>query len=348
MIASTRTQTWETKLLSLAYEAGRPRVKMGFGPLAGEKRLEEAYAYCDALTAAHSRSFYLASGLLPADKRRAMRALYAFCRVSDDIVDHPGGDAVSRGDGLKELAMWRRRSLSPRPVSNHPVVLAWADTRRRYQIPRRYAEQLLDGVGRDLDQKRYQTFPELATYAYGVASTVGLMSMHIVGFSGPEAIPYAIKLGVALQLTNILRDVGEDWRAGRVYLPLQELADFGLGEADLAAGEVSKSWREFMQFQIERNRHLYREAWPGIALLAPQGRFAVGAAGELYQAILEDIEAHDYDVFSYRAHQGAWGKLSRLPFIWWRSLNRKDAKFAKNLKGSHEFSPFDTSGYRFS
>jgi phytoene synthase len=312
MIASPRTQTWETKLLSFAYEARRPRVGVGFEPLADGKRLEKAYAYCDALTAAHSRSFHLASSLLPGDKRRAMRALYAFCRVSDDIVDHPEGDA------LRQLASWRRTSLAPRPAGDDLVALAWADTRRRYGIPRRYAEQLLEGVARDLAQKRYQTFPELATYAYGVASTVGLMSMHIVGFSGPEAIRYAIKLGVALQLTNILRDVGEDWRAGRLYLPLQELADFGLTEDDLAAGEVTKSWREFMRFQIERNRHLYREAWPGIALLDPQGRFAVAAAGELYKAILEDIEAHDYDVFSYRAHQGAWGKLSRLPGIWWR------------------------------
>lgn len=336
MIASTPTQTWETKLLSLAYqaahEARRPRVKMGFEPLADEKRLEEAYAYCEVLTAAHSRSFYLASSLLPAGQRRAMRALYAFCRVSDDIVDHPEVDGVPTGKALHQLSAWRRRALATRPAGDDPVVLAWADARRRYQIPRRYAEQLLDGVGRDLKQKRYQAFPDLATYAYGVASTVGLMSMHIVGFSGPEAIPYAIKLGVALQLTNILRDVGEDWRAGRVYLPLQELADFGLGERDLAAGQVSKAWREFMRFQIERNRHLYREAWPGIALLDPQGRFAVAAAGELYLAILEDIEDHDYDVFSYRAHQGAWGKLRRLPAIWWRSLNRKDARDAKNFK----------------
>lgn len=315
MIASTRTSTWEARLISMAYDGRRAQESNRAQPLAGREKLERAYQHCDALTAAHSRSFHLASSLLPREERRAMRALYAFCRVSDDIVDHPDGDVRGR------LAAWRRKAFSPRPSPYDPVALAWADTRRRYQIPRRYAEQLLEGVGRDLDQKRYQTFPELATYAYGVASTVGLMSMHIVGYSGPEAIPYAIKLGVALQLTNILRDVGEDWRAGRVYLPLQELADFGLGEGDLAAGEVTKSWREFMRFQIERNRHLYREARRGLELLAPQGRFAVAAAGELYQAILEDIEAHDYDVFSYRAHQGAWGKLRRLPGIWLRSRN---------------------------
>jgi phytoene synthase len=148
---------------------------------------------------------------------------------------------------------------------------------------------------------------------------VGLMSMHIIGFAGNEAIPYAIKLGVALQLTNILRDVGEDWRAGRVYVPLDELVAFGLRQADLERGQVDDRWRALMRFQITRNRRLYAEAWPGIALLSGDGRFAVAAAGELYRAILDDIEAHDYDVFHRRAHVSMWDKARRLPGIWWRS-----------------------------
>jgi phytoene synthase len=180
-------------------------------------------------------------------------------------------------------------------------------------------EQLIEGVRRDLNQKRYATFEELTAYAYGVASTVGLMSMHIIGFSSPAAIPYAIKLGVALQITNILRDVSEDWRMGRLYLPLQELAAYGLSEADVARGQVDRRWRAFMRFQIARVRRLYEEAWPGIALLNKDGRFAIAAAGELYRAILDDIEAHDYDVFSRRAHLSAWRKLGRLPGIWWRN-----------------------------
>jgi len=313
MVTSIRPQSWETNLLSLAYEARPAKATPVLAPLASPEALDQAYAYCAALTAEHSRSFHLASSLLPPEKRRAMQALYAFCRVSDNIVDQPDGNPDSR------LADWRRLALSSRPGSADPVILAWADTRRRYGIPQRYAEQLIEGVGRDLRQKRYRTFGELAAYAYGVASTVGLMSMHIIGFSGPEAIPYAIKLGVALQLTNILRDVGEDWQAGRVYLPAKELVRFGLGETDLEAGKVDERWRRFMRFQIERNRRLYSEARPGIALLSREGRFAVTAAGELYQAILEDIEAHDYDVFSRRAHLGTWGKLSRLPGIWRRS-----------------------------
>jgi phytoene synthase len=199
------------------------------------------------------------------------------------------------------------------------VAVAWADTRARYEIPQGYGDQLLAGVSRDLVQTRYQTFDDLVTYAYGVASTVGLMSMHIIGFSNADAVAYAIKLGVALQITNILRDVAEDWQRGRVYLPQEELALFGLTEDDLDKGRVDNRWRRFMRFQIERNRQLYEEAWPGIALLNKDGRFAIAAAAELYRAILDDIEAHDYDVFSRRAHVSKWGKLRMLPGIWWRS-----------------------------
>jgi phytoene synthase len=143
--------------------------------------------------------------------------------------------------------------------------------------------------------------------------------MHIIGFAGSEAIPYAIKLGVALQLTNILRDIGEDWRLGRCYLPQSELAQFGITEEDIATGQVNDRWRAFMQYQIERNRRLYAETMPAIALLNADGRFAIRAAAELYQGILDDIETHDYDVFTRRAYVSTWGKLRMLPGIWWRS-----------------------------
>jgi phytoene synthase len=204
-------------------------------------------------------------------------------------------------------------------MASDPVALAWADARARFNIPPGYAQQLIDGVARDLTQKRYATFAELAEYSYGVASTVGLMAMHIIGFQHAQALPYAVKLGVALQMTNILRDVAEDWQQGRLYLPTEELAAFGLGEDDIAAGVIDDRWRAFMQFQIERNRSLYDESLPGVGLLNADGRFAIAAAGELYRAILSDIDAHDGDVFSRRAHIGMAGKLRRMPFIWWRS-----------------------------
>jgi len=327
-ISPLTLHTWELPLLSRAQEAhlavagtAMPRIAAHNPPI-----LERAYAYCERVTAAHSRSFYWATQLLPRHKRQAIRALYAFCRVSDDIVDRPG---KSQSADLLEhtLLHWRRQALSqpiytdmPSDVTAHDLIaLAWADTRARYAIPACYAEQLIDGVARDFQQTRYRTFADLAAYAYGVASTVGLMSMHVIGYADKDAIPYAIKLGVALQLTNILRDVGEDWRSGRLYLPLDELDAYALTEEDIAAGRINERWRACMRFQIARNRCLYAEAWPGISLLNRDGRLAVAAASELYRAILDDIEAHDYDVFSRRAHVDTWGKLRRLPLIGWHS-----------------------------
>lgn len=302
--------SWEQALLLRAHEQQEPAPAASF---ADEGLLQRAYAHCEELTAQHSRSFHLASGLLPPDKRRAVRALYAFCRVTDDIVDNPT-EEIQVG-----LARWRHKVLAGHYTAEDLVAVAWSDARTRYRVPAAYMRQLVDGVARDLEQKRYATFEDLATYAYGVASTVGLMSMHIIGFGGRDAVPYAIKLGVALQITNILRDVGSDWQMGRVYLPHDELAAFDIDDAYLARGVVDNRWRAFMRFQIARNRRLYEEAWPGIQLLNPDGRFSIAAAADLYGAILDDIERHDFDVFNRRAYVSTWGKLIRLPGLWWRT-----------------------------
>jgi phytoene synthase len=297
---------WETALLSLAYEAHQSHAH-GDEIKLDAPQLEEAYALCNGLTLANSRSFHMASALLPQEKRKAVRALYAFCRVTDDIVDN----ADSEDGGLAALEAWRQRTMLGSPPADDLVAVAWADAR--------HAEQLLDGVARDTVQTRYSTFDDLAAYSYGVASTVGLMSMHIIGYQGAEAIPYAIKLGVALQLTNILRDVGEDWRRGRVYLPQEELAAFGIHEEEIGEGKISPRWRDFMRFQIARNRRLYDEAHDGIALLNADGRFAIGAAAGLYRGILTNIERHNYDNLSRRAYVNAGRKVGMLPGIWFRS-----------------------------
>jgi len=308
---------WENPLLSLAQEGWLTVQSADQKSRADEALLEQAYAHCEEITSFHSRSFYLASGLMKPDARMAVRALYAFCRIADDIVDESGADAPAL------LETWRERSLSSRPPQQDLVAVAWADARAKYAIPQRYAEQLIDGVARDLYQTRYETFEDLTHYCYGAASTVGLMSMHITGYESEEAVRYAVKLGVALQLTNILRDVAEDWGRGRLYLPQAELSAFGLGEEDIAAGATEgvydDRWRDFMKFQIARARQIYEEAWPGISMLDSQGRFAISAAATFYRAILDDIEAHDYDVFSRRAHVSKWGKMRRLPSIWWQS-----------------------------
>ena len=310
---STCLQTWERHLLSLANEDRRAVAVQPIRPIADSRLLSRAYAYCADVTATHSHTFHAATHLLPREKRQSVRALYAFCRVADNIVDCT--DCAVE----ETLAAWRKHALGSHPPENDLVAIAWTDTRTRYRIPNRYAEQLIEGVARDLRQTRYQTFDELTAYAYGVASTVGLMSMYIIGYADARAIPYAIKLGVALQLTNILRDVGEDWMAGRIYLPQNDLARFGVSDADIARGVVDERWRALMRFEIARNRQLYAEALPGIQLLHRDGRLAVTAAAELYRAILDDIQAHDYDVFHRRAHVSTFRKLRQLPGIWWRS-----------------------------
>ncbi|MBZ0319543.1 MAG: squalene/phytoene synthase family protein [Anaerolineae bacterium] len=305
---------WESRLLSLAHEAlTSPTVDAHIRVEADA--LATAYAYCARITRTNSNTFYMASQFLPKHKRIAVQALYAFCRCTDDLVDETQG--LAHAD--KVFSNWRARLNNSYLAAHDPVPLAWMDTQTRYQIPKGYADQLIAGVARDLTPKRYESFADLAEYCYGVASTVGLMSMHIIGFESQAALPYAVKLGIALQLTNILRDVGEDWQAGRLYLPLDELNMFGLDESDIADGQVDNRWRDFMKFQINRVHHLYEEAQPGIRLLNTEGRFAIAAAANLYRAILDDIETHDYDVFHRRAHIGLWGKASRLPGIWWNS-----------------------------
>jgi 15-cis-phytoene synthase len=308
-------QTWY-HILDLAHQGYDSSDPLARAPLANAALLSLAYSYCTALTAKNSRSFFIASSLLPRGKREAVRALYAFCRISDDLVDCP------TDDGPRKLAEWRTRALEGDPLHHDLVAAAWVDARSRYQIPRPYVAQLLDGVERDFSQVRYQTFDELALYCYSVASTVGLMSMHIIGYSGAEAIPDAVKLGVALQLTNILRDVGEDWLNGRVYLPQDELRAFGLSESDLAAGQVTDRWRDFMRFQIARARQLYRESLPGVELLHRSGQHAIAAAATIYAAILDDIEANDYDVFSRRAYVDTARKLGHLARTWWSIHSR--------------------------
>src|SRR5215207_7585092 len=291
---------WENQLIDLAGNIPHPSTRPFFSYWAGDASLHSAYKEADKITAEHSKSFHFASGLLPEEKRSAVRALYAFCRTVDDIVDES-----LDSERESQLDYWRAMVESGSFENNDLIAAAWADTLARYHIPRHYALQLIDGVARDLSQSRYQTFDELATYCYGVASTVGLMSMYIVGFQTNEAIPYAIKLGVALQMTNILRDVGEDYQNGRLYLPRQEMAFYGIREDDLAQGCLSDNWRQFMKFQIDRTRQLYHESWDGVKMLAREGQLAIGAASVFYSGILDEIEKNDYDVFTRRASLSA-------------------------------------------
>ena len=302
---------WEHQLLALAGNIPHTHNRPFFSYWAVDTSLRKAYKQAEKITSQHSKSFYFASGLLPEEKRAAVRALYAFCRTVDDIVDEtPDAERDCK------LDYWRAMVEAASFEDNDLIAAAWADTLTRYHIPRHYALQLIDGVARDLSQVRYQTFEELATYCYGAASTVGLMSMYIVGFKSNEAIPYAIKLGVALQMTNILRDVGEDYRNGRLYLPREELAFYGIPESDIAPGRVTGNWRQFMKFQIDRTRQLYEASWEGVKMLEHEGQLAIGAASMFYEGILQEIEKNDYNVFSCRASLSTLRKVSQIPALW--------------------------------
>ena len=284
--------------------------------------LDAAFARCAAVTKEHSHTFYTATRLLPVEKRRAVRALYAYCRVADDIVDEPGEDRELR------LREWGRAGTGEAPAGDDPVLQAWAATRAAFGIPAHFAGQLVDALADDLGHRGYDTFDELARYCYGVASTVGLMSMRIIGWSGDPSL-YAIRLGVAMQLTNILRDVAEDWRNGRVYLPREELERFGVTEEQIGAGRVDDRWRALMRFQVARARRLYAGARPGVGLLHRDGRLAVTAALELYSRILDEVERRDYDVFTARASVPGWRRAALLPLVAWRAYRAKPPKGAE-------------------
>jgi phytoene synthase len=278
--------------------------------------LAEAYQSCYAITRKHSRSFFLSSQLLPVEKRRAIQALYAFCRTSDDLVDLPQVNA------MQALAAWVALAHAPQPPPDNAVLLAWDDTLNRYAVPRTLPDELLAGIAMDLTVNRYATFDDLWLYCYRVASVVGLISMQIIGFR-EGAVNYAIKLGVALQLTNILRDVGEDARRGRVYLPHEDLERFGMCADDILNGRHDDAFRSLMRFEIERAHCLYEAAWPGIALLNPDGQLAIAAAAEIYRGILGKIHRSDYNVYQRRAYVPLADKLLLL----WRArlrLRRSD------------------------
>lgn len=264
--------------------------------------LDAAYRRCRAVAREHAKTFYLASRFLEPERRRAVWAIYAFCRTADDIVDG-GGSAEAR---LHALDAWEDGIRDAyRGIAADPIYVAYADAAARFAIPLEPALDLLRGARMDVVPQTYASFAQLQEYCYLVASTVGLLTIPVLGALTPEANAYGVKLGLAMQMTNILRDVGEDARMGRVYLPADELADHGLtanGIRTATAAFGDPAFIAFMRLQIRRAHALYEEAEPGIALLAPASRGTVRIAARLYRGILGRIEANGYDVFSRRAY----------------------------------------------
>jgi 15-cis-phytoene synthase len=281
-------------------------------------------AYCRRIVRTHARTFWLASWFLPPQKRRAAYALYGFCRVVDDLVDLAPAGRTAEVAGM--LAGYRSKladALAGRP--DGPVFRELTRAVRGYRVPAAVVHELLEGVARDCAPIRHESWADLAQYCEGVASSVGEMCMHVFGVPGDasrraRALHHARTLGLAMQLTNVLRDVGEDARNGRCYLPEDELARFGLTRAEVLRCELGADprWHAFMIHQIARARALYDEAMPGIALLAPDTRRCAMACAVGYASILGAIEANGYDTFRKRARLG---HLARAAVLWtaWRA-----------------------------
>jgi phytoene synthase len=266
---------------------------------------------CREITRRYGTSFYFATQFFPKETRDGIYAVYAFARIPDEIVDDPG--MTTRAERVGRLEEWRQEWLRAMETggSTDPVMAAIVHAFRKYDIPVSDGEAFLRSMFMDEDKKSYANYAELESYMYGSAGVIGLMVTRIVGFSGDEAFPHAIKLGYAFQLTNFLRDIREDLdELGRVYMPEDELAKFDLEPADLRRKVYDERFVRFMKFQIERNKQIYREAFPGIKMLNWRGRLAVKISYVLYKAILGEIERADYNVYRERVRTGFRQKIA--------------------------------------
>lgn len=292
-----------------------------------QEEIEKAYEYCESVTKLHAKSFYFAAKFLPKPKQKAVYPIYAFCRHVDDEIDELG-----EGDEQKAIETVEKWEANLRGIYNgqlttdneqnaiideqKSVFLAWSDLLQTYRIPQDLPLDLIKGVLMDTNIKRYETFGELYVYCYRVASTVGLMSSEILGYSDKIALEYAEAMGIGMQLTNILRDVKEDAAMNRIYLPQEDLRKFNVSEQQIFAGDFDANFRELMKFQIERARAFYAKGEKGIPLLEKDSRFTVLLASRIYAKILDEIEKIDYNVFLKRAHTTKSQKFMSIPKIW--------------------------------
>ncbi len=276
--------------------------------------LNRALRHCQAVTREHSKTFYLGSRCFPGRQRAAVWAVYAACREGDDIADGGGPDVDAR------LGDWWSRvqgAFAGRP-GEHPTdrALAWAA--REYPIPLGAFAELHEGLRMDLRGHNYASMDDLTLYCRRVAGVVGFMIAPISGYEGGEAtLDKALRLGQAMQLTNILRDVGEDLSLGRVYLPAEVLGRYGLCRADLERGVVTPEYCAMLRDLTAQARAWYAEGRAGIPLLRGRARLAVATAARAYEGILDDLEAAGYDNFNRRAYVSGRRKLMMLPQAWW-------------------------------
>lgn len=264
-----------------------------------ELPIKAGFAEAKAITAKFAKTFYFASHFLPKEKRMAAYSVYSVCRISDESVDTAQEEL--KQDNLAGLRQKIDAAYGNSPLRNG-LLSAFRETINKYAIPKKYFDELTEGMHTDLEKNRYETFEELSLYCWRVAGVVGLMMLKIFGYSDPAAGKYAEKLGLAMQLTNILRDINEDASVNRIYLPLEELKQYGLSEDDIFAKKLDEKFINLLKFQIRRARQYYEESLAGIKLIDDAAcRLTALAMRKMYCGILRAIERNNYDVFSRRA-----------------------------------------------
>ncbi len=286
--------------------------------------LDNAYEICRQETAKWAKTFYLGTLLLPPIKRRAIWAIYVWCRRTDELMDSPEAMQRPVSELAERLDEWEERTkafFSGRIQDELDAVMA--DTLTRFPQSIQPYLDMIEGQRMDLNKTRYSTFKELQLYCYRVAGTVGLMTQGVMGVdpayttapwsNAPDPSDAAIALGIANQLTNILRDFGEDRGRGRIYIPQEDLQRFNYSESDLMAGVINQQWKELMAFQLERAREWFDRSEAGVRWLSADARWPVWTSLRLYRGILNAIERLDYDVFNNRAYVNRWIKLIELP-----------------------------------
>jgi phytoene synthase len=258
------------------------------------------FKYARSITAHYSKSFYLSTCLLPRQKRWATFALYGFCRHIDNLTDNPRNR--SEKEIINELKYLNRelKTAYRTGESEHPIIGPFIAVAKKYEIPQKYPLELIKGVQMDTDINRYETFNDLYLFAYRVAGVVGLMMTPLLGYKHHDAMIYAEKLGIAMQLTNILRDIKEDKKMDRIYLPLEEIRMFGLEEKHIFEEIMSENFRNLMKFQVDRAHKFYTDADKGIKLLDRDAQFAIYSASKIYRGILKKIELQNYNPFRGR------------------------------------------------
>jgi len=277
--------------------------------------LQEAYNHCEDVTRRSSSNFYYAFRLLPPPRRSALYAVYAFCRFVDDTADDE-----NQVDPAKSLGRWREEVRQVYDgAATHPISRALTDTVRRFSLKQSHFLNVIRGAEMDLIRKRYATFEQLHEYCYLVASTVGLLCIEVFGHRHPSAGNYAIDLGVAFQLTNILRDVMEDARRGRIYLPLEDLRQFDCSEDDLLSGRYSARVAALMAFECGRARAYYLRARGSLALEDRSSLAPAEAMRLIYERLLDRIEAKQFNVFGPKVSLPRYAKVTLALAAWSRS-----------------------------